>query len=269
MKQKKVDEIAAQPDAFAVFDDARFEIVLEGPPDQYREHMAQIAPDNFVVFAGSFGEGGLWKKTSGHPAVRISGTGEYANPIVTPDGEWVVVAKTDTDWAAPNYIVRFNLKTGREYRVDLAPADQFDSVAYVSSHGKVLLRRAKEEYGSSAAKGVGPDDPEYYLLDPASGTIQLTKGEFEPLRQGGRRFLQPTGKANEFWAALPDRAKNQTQLGRYDLKTFSFQPILLLPKILFPSTSMWVSEAEGKIYLVYQGQLLQLPLRPEGAEPRR
>ena len=140
------------------------------------------------------------------------------------------------------------------------PIYQLDTVAYVAAHGKVLLRRAKEESQSSRDKSVGPDKPEYYLLDPATGGTQLTEGDFEPLRQEGRRLLQATGRANEFWAALPDRTKDQTQLGRYDLKSFSFQPILLLPKIVFDSMSMWVDEAAGKVYLVYEGQLLCLPL---------
>jgi hypothetical protein len=212
-----------------------------------------------VIIARNFD--GLWKQVAGARPVRISGDeGAYANPIVTPDGKWVVVEKTETDWSKPNYIVRLNLRTGRELRVDLPPADQFDSIVFLPSHGKVLLRRAKDEYAPATSKSVGPDHPEYYLLDAATGETKLVSGEFAPLRQEGRRFLQPTDKPDEFWVAIPGREKNQTQLGRYNLKDFSFQPLLLVPHITFESMQMWVDQAGAKLYIVYEGNLLRLPL---------
>ena len=67
--------------------------------------------------------------------------------------------------------------------------------------------------------------------------------------------------ANEFWAAISDSDKNQTQVGRYDLKDFSFKPIMLIPHIAFDSMAMWVDESNEKLYLVYEGQLLRLPLK--------
>jgi hypothetical protein len=42
---------------------------------------------------------------------------------------------------------------------------------------------------------------------------------------------------NEFWAAIPDRMKNQTQVGRYNLGDFSFKPLLVV-HIAFDSMSM-------------------------------
>ena len=66
--------------------------------------------------------------------------------------------------------------------------------------------------------------------------------------------------ANEFWAAIPDREKNQTQVGRYNLKDFSFETLLVLPHISFDSMSMWVDEPGSKLYVVYESQLLRIPL---------
>jgi hypothetical protein len=145
--------------------------------------------------------------------------------------------------------------------VNLAPADQFDPISYLQVHERVLLRRAKDEDAWSKSPS-GPDQPEYYLLDPATGETKLVSGEFLPLRQTGSRSLQPTENANEFWAAIPDRDKNQTKVGRYNLKSFTFNAILDLPKITFDSMSMWVDEKRGKVYVVYQGQLISIPLRP-------
>ena len=133
-------------------------------------------------------------------------------------------------------------------------------VVFLPLHGKVLLRRAKDDYGSSSSKSVAPDHPQYYLLDAATGETKLVSGEFAPLRQEGKRFLQPTHESEEFWAAIPNREKNQTQVGRYNLKSFSFEPLLLIPHITFDSTAMWVDEAGAKLYVVYESNLLRLPV---------
>jgi len=75
--------------------------------------------------------------------------------------------------------------------------------------------------------------------------------------------LQSAGELGQYWAAIPDETKNQTQVGRYNLKDFSFKPILTVPHIAFDSMSMWVDEKGGRLYVVYKGQLLRLPLKSE------
>jgi hypothetical protein len=154
------------------------------------------------------------------------------------------------------------LQTGREFLVNLNPADQSKPIAFLPLHNKVLLRRAKAEVDSPGRVVTGPDQPEYYLIDPQTGVLQLVSGEFVPLRQKGLRFLQPTNQSHEFWAAIPDEKKNQTEVGRYNLKDFSFKPMLAVPQINFSSLSMWVDESHGKLYVVYENQLLRLPLKP-------
>lgn len=257
----KADAVTAAPTGFYFFDESRF------PGDDELEatdQTTQFIPPDSLIITRNFD--GLWRQVAGRKPVQISDDGAYANPIVTPDGKWVVVAKTDGNWGEPNYVARFNLQTGREFRVNLPAADDFSPVAYVASHGRVLLRRARDEDNSSA-KAVGPEKPEYYLLDAATGKTELTTGVFEPLRQNGKRFLQPTGKPNEVWAAIPNGATNQTRVGRYNLKDFSFQELLVLPHISFDSMSLWVDEAAAKLFVVYEGQLLRLPLpRAEDAK---
>jgi hypothetical protein len=159
----------------------------------------------------------------------------------------------------PNYVVRFNLQTRREYRVDLPPADQFDSVAYVPAHNKVLLRRARDEDNKSS----GPEEPEFHLLDVATGRAQKVTGEFAPMLQEGRRSLQPTGKPFEYWAAIHDREKNRTLVGRYNSRDFTFQMALEVSQLTFDSFSMWVDEKETKLLVIYEGQLLRLPMVSE------
>ncbi len=72
------------------------------------------------------------------------------------------------------------------------------------------------------------------------------------------RPLQPTGQPEEVWAAIPDADKNETQVGVYNVKTLAFKSLIKIPEIEFDSMQMWVDA--GKIYFVYQGHLLGLPL---------
>jgi len=74
--------------------------------------------------------------------------------------------------------------------VNLEPADQFEPIAFIAIHEKVLLRRAKDFEPTN--KAIGPPRPEYHLLDPATGETRLVSGEFVPLLQEGKRFLQPS-----------------------------------------------------------------------------
>jgi hypothetical protein len=73
-------------------------------------------------------------------------------------------------------------------------------------------------------------------------------------------FLQATEKHDEFWAAVSDEKKNQTQIGRYSVKDFSFKPVMTVPQLIFASMSMWVDAEQKKVYVVYKSQLLRLPL---------
>lgn len=254
----KPGEATTQPEGYSTFDEDAFEIDPDDFPWHFNGHPDRAVAGRSVVLAGSSGEG-LWKKAVGQKAVRISGEGTYANPLVTPDGRWVVAAKTDSNWAKPNYIVRFDLQTLREYRVNLPVADDLDPIAYIDTHGKVLLRRARDKNNKS--KAVGPEAEEFYLLDVATGQTQLVSGVFAPLQQTGNRFLQPTARTAEFWAAIPDRSKDQTRVGRYNLKDFSFQTALVVPRLVFDSFSMWVDEPSSSLYIVYEGQLLRLPFQ--------
>jgi hypothetical protein len=231
---------------------------LDDAQNRYFNHEASLgAPKDLVVFAT---EKRLWKKTGAQQFQPLI-EGSYSQPVVTADGQWIIAAKADGSWGKPNSIVRINLQTGKEYQLDLAPASQFDPVVFVESKNKVLVRRAKDDYEPQLS--VGPDEPEYYLVDAETGTTQLIKGNFIPLLQPGKRFLQSTSKPDEFWAAIPNSEKKETQIGVYNLKDFSFRPQQTIPRILFNSMSMWVDESGGKIYLVYENQLLRLPLKTQ------
>jgi hypothetical protein len=99
------------------------------------------------------------------------------------------------------------------------------------------------------------------LLDAETGVFQEVKGEIEPLVQQTYRQLQPTGNPNEFWAAIKD--DNYTEFGRYDAKLLKFKSLLKLPEIEFESMEMYADEKEAKLYFVYEGHLLRIPMPKE------
>ena len=258
----KLGAAVARPEGYSTLDEAALDVDEDEFPSNFNSNLARAAVGDSYVLAGGEDEG-IWKKSPGHAAVRVGGDGGvYADPVVTPDGAWAVAAKAAENWAEPSGVVRFDLRTGREYPVSLPPAKQFAPVAYVAAHGKILLRRARDEYGD-VKESDGPAAPEFYLLDPATGRTQQVSGVFEPLLQEGKRALQPTGRPDEFWAAVPGRAKNETRVGLYSVRDFSFRALLTVPHIKFDSFEMWADESASKLLVVYRGQLLRLPLRDD------
>ena len=256
----KLGAPTSAPDFYSTIDETKF---ITGDEedldwDEYSQP-AILAPDSIVFTPHS---SGLWRQFAGSKPVRIGDENAvYSSPIVTRDGKWVIVTKVDDEERGPGHIVRLNLLTGREFRVDLAPADQLGAIAALPVINKVLVKRSKVDHVYAGAKQKGPDKPEFYLLDPATGTTRLVTGLFAPLQENGSRFLQATEKPDEFWAAISDEKKNHTQIGRYSLKDFSFKPVTTVPQLIFDSMSMWVDAGQKKVYVVYKGQLLRLPLQ--------
>ncbi len=246
-------------------------------------------PRGWQLRAGDFeirvshNESGLYKVSRAQAPVMFK-EGNYHLPVVTPDGKWVVASKVKESWQEPKNLVRINLQTGKEFPVDLAPADALNALTFLPAHNKILVYRAKgnryygyrsedndEESempvnpnlrfpGRKNEKNPSPNTPEFYLLDAATGTVQLVKGEFRPLEELTYRPLQPTGAPDEFWAALYDKKTRETAVGRYNTKTFTFQPSVKLPEIKLSSMDIWVDEKEAKIYFVYEGHVLTVPL---------
>jgi hypothetical protein len=196
---------------------------------------------------------GLYKITGG--AFTTIREGAYSSPVLTPDGRWVIVRKYSTE-VYDIVLVRVNLQTNKEFPLQLAETSTLFPVVFIPSANKVLLNNVYysdyEDY-----------DPEisdnYLLLSPETGVVEEVKGEVRPLAQQTSRQLQPTGAANEFWAAIPE--EKETQVGTYNAKNLTFKPVLTIPRIRFNSMNMWIEG--GKIYFVFEGHLLSLPL-PKG-----
>ena len=194
------------------------------------------------------GNEGLFK-ISGGQATKIA-DGYYTNPVVTADGRWVIVSKYDEEEGSG--LVRINLATRKQFKISTEQYPQVNAIAFIPSVNKILVDTNIDYDGERTTNGA------YYLLEAETGTMQSVKGDLGPLAQQISRALQPTGKVDEFWAAIPDRETAETQIGTYNAKTFTFKPLLKIPQIKFDSMQMWVDA--GKVYFVYGGHLLALRL---------
>ena len=90
------------------------------------------------------------------------------------------------------------------------------------------------------------------------------QGNFDLLYDQVLRPLQPTGKANEFWATSYDSARKLSRIGRYNTLTFTFTPGLEVPDLELQNADVWVDEPRSKIWLTYKGHLLRLNLPAPG-----
>ncbi len=188
-------------------------------------------------------------------------TGFYSNPIITANGRWIVLTKYSED-IREGTITRINLQTNREFVVKIDKYKVAQPLVFIESANKVLIVAGNSlNYKDEINKGA------YFLLDHETGAIQPAKGEFRPLLQQTFRRLQKTAKTDEVWSAIPDESKKETQIGTFNEKTFVFTPILNVPQLSFDSMQMWVDEAAKKVFIVYNGQLLSIPLRKEKIEP--
>jgi hypothetical protein len=218
---------------------------------------------------------GQWKARSGTTEIRANRegiytisagkltkikSGSYSEPVVTPDGRWVVATKFNDDIGSK--LVRINLVTGRESDVDPEGLYAYRAVAFVSSLNRILIGPPQGfygRYGSDSEEDAGAHSGLYAFLDPQTGVLIPARGEIRPLTHQTFRPLQETGKPYEFWAAVSN--KNETVIGIYNTRTFHLKPMLRLPKIAFDSMGLWVDDAGGRIFFVYGGHLLAAPMK--------
>ena len=206
-------------------------------------------------------ETGLYKIASGR-VVRIR-TGYYGDPVITANGRWVIATKYSDD--SGNGLVRVNLLNNREFRIESADHSPARPVAYIQSINRVLLTGyGEEDHGEYENENYNPsaydDGRGYYFLNPDTGIVTNSVGEVRPIAQQTFRGLQPTGAPGDFWAAIP-RGTAGTLVGIYSTRTFTFRPMLKLPKLIFDSTAMWVDGAAGRVWFTYQGHVLSAPIK--------
>jgi hypothetical protein len=217
-----------------------------------------------VYRVGSLGKtlDALWELAPGRDPRMIAQTkSQFSSPVITPDGRWAVLTTyTGGSWADPNFVVRVDLGSGAVSRIAIPEANRVEPLGWVSSRGRVLVKRYRFEDGD---KVIGPATPEYWLADPDTGTAEIVKGEFAPFEEYAFRKLQPAQGHGAYWAAIPDRNANQTTIGIYDEENFSLQPVMTVPGILFDSRHIWVDQQAGQLYITYEGHLFRVRMKEQ------
>lgn len=205
---------------------------------------------------------GLWIASPQH-APKLLMKGSYASPLVTRNKRWVIAAKQlGESRAQPNSLVRIDAKTGVETEIRIEPADTLQPIAVLPDHGKVLVHRESGAYDPFAGKSVDPVLSEHWLYDAETDKVERVSGEFKPLHDQSWRPLQSTVQPHVVWASLIQQEKHSvtTQVGRYDLQKFKFDPVLTLPGLRFTSMDLWVDEKAKLVYITVNGDLLSIPL---------
>jgi len=247
----KPGEVRDEPPACAALD----------APSSAVENATVIRPNPFgrpaqpggATFHYVSGEGGgVWKAEPGMEPVKIV-SGNFFQAVITPEGKWLVAIKWVTEKGnVSQQLIRRNLQSGEEFVVKSQQNAYSQRIEYVAAHGKVLAL--------SPVYVKGAQDIESCMLDPETGSVQPVKGEFRPLTAPHSRAPQSAGAPNLFWAAIYDVEKRMTRFGRYDSKNFVFTPLLEFPELELSGDDIWVDADGGKIWFVYRGHLLRLPL---------
>jgi hypothetical protein len=227
--------------------------------ERQRSSVAMLSRGDIAYRVGEHHDkSGFWKFERGK-APKLLVSGDVLAPAISDDGKWALLAKSHGSWAEPNGLVRVNLSSGEVSSVDVPEADTLEPIAYVPSQKRFLAYRAKDT-PTDAHKPVGPDRPEYWLVDPESGKAKVTSGEIRPLTHVGARPLQPSDKSGQYWAAIPSDKDGGTDIGLYDVKSLSFAVQMHVPELAFNSQALWVDEQSRTAYVVYKSQLLKFLL---------
>lgn len=247
----KIAEICESPYDKNIWLDYEYSL----PSGDYHEHLNnypwQVTWKQYLVRANRFYDSmttGLWLISEKEEPILISEE-TYANPIVIPNTDLVICARAEKGWAHPNDLVLINLNTFEETVLDIAPADDLSPLIYFS--GKVLIARHAE----------GASVYERYSYDVATGTIeQVDQRTFEGVHSIRERFLQSTATPNEYYTVQARNYGAPVVVGKVNIDTLAFTPIARYPGLDFDSMDMWVDEPNQKIYVVINGDLLELPI---------
>ncbi len=159
-------------------------------------------------------------------------------------------------------MIRIRVSDWHEERVEIEPADNLDVLAWIPAQGKALIWRARDEEAYGGRAKAGPEKPEFHLLDPATGEVTKVTGDFRPYQARTVSKLQPTGRVDEVWVAIPSAYGQppETAIGRYDTRTFTFTEQLKVPGVRFASSDLWVEEPMRRLTFTVNGDILRLIL---------
>jgi hypothetical protein len=187
--------------------------------------------------------------------------GRMASPLVARGGNTVLVARTDRGtWGHGAYFALVDPRAHQVRRVDIATANEMVPIMPTPTGFLVKRARASRETLPPDWGFEGPESPEYFLV-ATSGAVRKVDGDFTPLPGFLKTPLQPAGDKT-VWTVKTDRRRQISTLGRYDLEKFVFTPVRELRGLALGTNDVWVDEAAGQAYALYDGDLVRFSLNP-------
>ena len=106
-------------------------------------------------------------------------------------------------------------------------------------------------------------------FDPTNGTARTANALADPdnlvlenpamwFQDLPNRLQSVRVASNAVWMAFP--GENTTTIGQFDLRRFHWLNVDYVPNLQVHAKDIWVDEDNQKLYFVYKGHLLRLPL---------
>ena len=262
LRDRKLGPIVKQPDAFPpdAFESPSFglESVWDDcQPWQVRWGNKSIRGGLWNTHKPGTSKPGTWICQEGKKPIRLL-DGQICHQLVTPDGQSLVGTLADK-------LICFDLVKRKTIPIDdPETASNFYALDYLPVQKRVLLVRPWKSGPHELPPlppGYGLLPATYRLLDPATGKTSVANntGDVEHLRQPMHRPFQPSSQPGVIWVAF-GKGNDFTELGRFDTKSLRFRKWIRIDSLGFDSDDVWVDEPSRKIYVVYRGHLLRLPL---------
>ncbi len=257
-KDNKISHVIQEPEGITLQhawdDDPKVQRIVDGNLEAFGDYTLQEHYNNYpwqvewngyrVRVMESYNNeiwgNGLWLTKMGEKPVLIH-VGNYNQPVVIPNTDWVVCEKATDGWQNPRTLVKINLNTFEEYEIDFAPSEQIEPMVVLD--GKLLISCITQEKST------------YYLYDVETDTAQEVYGDFRCFFWLGSHFLQPTSEPGKYYAL-----KDQFTLGIFDIKNYTFTELFHSPVLIYDNDHMWVDEENAQIYVVLNQDLIALPV---------
>ncbi len=205
---------------------------------------------------------GLWR-VSGESPPELVAAGKMSTPLLTADGQSIVVDRTDqSSWGHSGYFALVDIQARRIKRIAIESAN--DMVPLIPTSDGVLVVRSRADPRALPPdwKFQGPPIPEYFVIDGHSGAVTQVHGDFDPIPRTLANPLQAAG-SGRVWAVKTDRRRHTSIIGRYELRKFTFMPVREVLDLAVWTNDIAVDEKAGHIYATYDGDLVRLSIAPD------
>jgi len=230
--------------------------------DKTTIHRVAMREGTILVDTGNGGDPGAWHAfRHGQPAEAVpppdpgsalSLASAFSGSIKTPDGKWSIAEERFGE-QKPSRLARVNeVRGGKDY-FDLPADHNLAPVAYLPLLKKILV------------SGTLPDhwgEPDlYWLADPETLACTPIHGDFRAVIEW-RDTRAPSAGPNQVWLTWVDRDHDETLVESWNTETLEMKIIAHLPEVQANSASgaVWVDALAHKLYLVLNGDLLEVPL---------